>query len=156
VTETRRGFLRWGGAATLALAGLGRTRARAQAGPSRQVTLFGVAALPNDPTIDPKLAQVAPHLRRLLPGHGFRLLGVKNQRLEPGQSLTCDLTGGWVATIGLVDPLDSNGKVQLHFGLDHDGAAQLSTDVLTPPNQLFFCDKTFPDHSRLLIGIGAR
>jgi hypothetical protein len=40
--------------------------------------------------------------------------------------------------------------------LDHAGAAQLSTDVLTPPNQLFFCDKSFPDNSRLLIGIGAR
>src|SRR3954452_16187509 len=112
VIETRRGWLRRG-AAALALAGLGGTRAPAQERPSRQVTLFGVAALPGDPAIDPRLVQVAPHLRRLLPGHGFRLLGVKNQRLEPGQSLTCDLTGGWIATVQLVDPLDANGKVEL-------------------------------------------
>lgn len=155
VIPSRRGFLRWG-VATLVLAGPVLPKAPAQVEPSRQVTLFGVAAVPGNPTIDPKLAKVAPQLRRLLPGHGFRLLGVKSERLQPGETLSCDLTEGWVAVTHLVDPLDANGKVQLRFALDHNGASQFSTAITTPPNQLTFCDKTLPDSSRILIGIGAR
>ena len=155
ITLRRRGLL-VGWAAALALAGPGRPNCLARAEPARQVTLFGVVAVPADPAIDPRLAKVAPHLRRLLPGHGFRLLGVKSERLRPGQSLSCDLTGDWVASTQLVDPLDANGKVQLRFDLAYRGENQFSTGVTTPANQLFFCDKTLPDHSGLLIGIGAR
>ena len=62
--------------------------------PARQVTLFGVIATPHDLQIDPKLARVAPQLRKLLPNHGFRLLGVQSKRLTASQSLSCPLPPG--------------------------------------------------------------
>jgi hypothetical protein len=155
VSLTRRALLAWG-AAALALAGPVRPEARAQDKPARQITLFGVVAVPGTAAIDPKLAAIAPHLRRLLPDHGFRLLNVASQRLEPGHSLSCDLSDGWIAHTQLIDPLDPNGKIQLRFALDRDGRHQFITGITTPPNQLAFCEKTLPDRSRLLIGIGAR
>src|SRR5436190_938078 len=57
--------------------------------PARQVTLFGVIATPFDPAVDPKLVRIAPQLRKLLPNHGFRLLGVQSKRLTAGQTVTC-------------------------------------------------------------------
>jgi len=130
---------------------------RARAGePARQVTVFGIVATPQSPTIDPKLAKIEPQLRKLLPNHGFRLLDVQSKRLVAGQSVACNLGGGFVAATALVQPLDANGKVQLRCELSWNEESQLETLVTTPPNQLFFCDKPLLDGSHLLIGVGAR
>ncbi|MBX6315946.1 MAG: hypothetical protein IRY99_23985 [Isosphaeraceae bacterium] len=123
---------------------------------SRQVTIFGVLASPDDRTIDPDLKGVAPQLRKLHPGHGFKLLGAKNRRLAPGQTVTCDLGDGVMAKTELVEVLDAKGKVRLRFALDAAGKTKFETTVTTPPNQLFFCDKELTDKSRLVIGVGAR
>jgi hypothetical protein len=124
--------------------------------PARYVTIFGIVATPNDATIDPKLAAIAPQLRRLLPNHGFTLLDVKSKRLVTGQAVTCNLGNGFTASTMLMQPLDPNGKVQLRCEILENMVPQLATLVATPPNQLFFCDKMLPTGSRLLIGIGAR
>ncbi len=131
-------------------------RARADVGPSRQVTLFGIVAVPGGTAVDPKLSKVAPQLRKLLPGHEFRLLGVKSRRLAVGETMRCDLGAGLNAEAGLLDAQDADAKVDLRIALDQDGAPLIVTDVATPPNQLFFCDKRLPDGSRLVIGVGAR
>jgi hypothetical protein len=122
---------------------------------ARQVTLFGVKATPGTAT-DPKLDRVESQLRKLLPGYGFRLLDVQTKRLAVDQTLTCDLEGGYTASATLLNPLDDNGKVRLRCRVLLAEAVQLGTDVSTPPNQLFFCDKALGDGSRLLIGVGAR
>ena len=124
--------------------------------PARQVTLFGVLATPNDATMDPKLAAVATQLRKLLPNHGFRLLGVQSRRLTVGQSLSCSLGGGFTAGTTLLHPFDANGKVQLRCAVMLNQVPQLDTMVGTPPNQLFFCEKLLPSGQRLLLGVGAR
>ena len=123
---------------------------------ARQVTLFGIMATPGSTEIDPKLATVSGQLRRLLPDHGFRLLDVRSQRLEPGQSVTCKLGDGYVAETKLVNPLDANGKIQLRCELRWQEQEQFATLVTTPPNQLFFCEKRLNNGSRMLIGVGAR
>ena len=130
--------------------------ARAQGPDERQVTVFGVIAVPGSTIIDPKLETIAPQLRRLLPGHGFTLLESRSHRLAMGQTITCDMKNGFVAESRMTQWIDPNGKVQLRFTLSYMGIPQLSTVVVTPPNQLSFCDKALPDGSRLLIGIGAR
>jgi hypothetical protein len=123
---------------------------------ARQVTLFGIIASPGDPTIDSRLEPIAPQLRKILPNHGFRLIDVRSKRLAVGQSLSCDLGGGFVASTILVRTLDENGKVELRCELMQDTIPKLATLVATPPNQLFFCDKQLPNGNRLLIGVGAR
>ena len=123
---------------------------------ARQVTLFGVVATPDDPYIDPKLAKVAPQLRKLLPDHGFRLLGVKTKRLTRGQTLTCSLGEGFTAATTLTEVADADGKVKLKCEVLRQRAAVLESQVTTPTNQLFFCDKMLDDGTRLLVGIGAR
>jgi hypothetical protein len=131
--------------------------ARAQAADrARQVTMFAIAATPHGSKVDPKLAQIEPELRKVLPEHGFKLLDVQSKRRSAGESVVCKLRDGLVATTTLVEPLDANGKVQLRCELTRQRVRQLDTLVTTPPNQLFFCDKELPDGSRLLIGIGAR
>ena len=136
---------------------LGRAPAQMVDGPARQVTLFGIVADPNNHVIDPKLEKIAPQLRSLLPGHGFKLLEVQSKRLAPGQKMSCDFkVNGFSATTTMVEPLDPNGKVQLRVGLYQNEGLQFETFVNTPPNQLFFCDKLFSDGSRLLIGVAAR
>ena len=132
------------------------TLATGQAEQARQVTLFGIVATPGGKAVDPKLAKVAPQLRKLLPNHSFRLLGVESRRLGVSETLTCDLGGGFSAEVGLLDPLDAVGKVGLRIALEENGAPLVITDVATPPNQLFFCDKRLPDGSRLVVGVGAR
>jgi hypothetical protein len=132
-----------------------RTRAPAQDDGARQVTLFGVIAAPGA-AIDPRLANVAPQLRKLLPGHSFRLLDVQSKRLTAGQTLSCNLQGPFTASTMLLHPLDENGKVRLRCVVMQGGVAQLQTDVSTPPNQLFFCEQPLGGGQRLLIGVGAR
>lgn len=133
-----------------------RAAAQAQDPPARQVTLFGIEAIPNSTEIDPKLKKVESQLRRLLPNHGFKLLGTKSQRIEEGGSLTCDLGADFVAGAELVSALDQDGKIRLRVALEVQGQNEFSTLVKTPRNQLFFLDKTLPNGSRLLIGVGAR
>jgi len=130
--------------------------AQGAGGPSRQVTVFGIVAIPNSSVLDPKLEAIAPQLRRLLPGHGFKLLDVRSKRLATGQAVFCDLGGGASVGTTLLVPEDQNGKVQLRCEILQDGLPQYATIVSTPANQLFFCDKTRADHTRILIGIGAR
>jgi hypothetical protein len=140
--------------------GQGQTQAQAQGPetqvPGRQVTLFGVIAVPNDPRIDPKLARIEPQLRKLLPGYGFRLLGVQSKRLTVNESLACPLGDGYTAAATLMNPFDENGKVQLRCSVLLNQMVQLESQVSTPPNQLFFSDKLLANGSRLLIGVGAR
>ena len=124
--------------------------------PGRQVTLFGVIAVPNDARIDPRLARIETQLRKLLPGHGFRLLGVQSKRLTTNQALTCPLGDNYTATTTLTNPFDENGKVQLRCSVVLNQVVQLESQVGTPPNQLFFCEKQLPNGSRLLVGVGAR
>ena len=144
--------------ALAALVLLAPSEARPQpAGPAaRQVTIFGIVATPSSSKIDPKLKAIAPQLRKLLPGHGFTLLDVQSKRLVAGQAVTCKLGKGFSAATTLTEALDVNGKVQLRCEILENMTTQLATQVATPPNQLFFCDKMLPSGSRLLIGIGAR
>jgi hypothetical protein len=121
-----------------------------------QVTLFAIVAKPGSNAIDPKLAKIAPQLRKLLPGHGFKLLDVQSKSLGTGESVRCELGGGLIASTALVRPLNENGKVELRCLLSQNGIAQFDTLVATPPNQLFFCDRMRDDGTRLLIGVGAR
>src|SRR5207245_5360745 len=64
---------------------------------------------------------------------------------------------GFVAELTLLNPTDTNGKVQLRFALgtktpgsaDGQGVAMESaTIVATPPNQLTFFDKKLPDGAK--------
>jgi hypothetical protein len=131
--------------------------AQAETPASLQVTLFGIVATPGNTALDPRLAEIESQLRKLLPGHGFRLLGApRSERLRAGESVRCNLGNGLVAATTLIRPFDENGKVELHCVLSQDGMTQFETRVATPPNQLFFCDRIRGDGSRLLIGIGAR
>ncbi|SIO40661.1 hypothetical protein SAMN05444166_4445 [Singulisphaera sp. GP187] len=152
--RARVGAVAWVLAALVFLPG---NEARPQDSQSaRQVTVFGIVAVPNKNMIDPKLKAIAPQLRRLLPNHGFKLLDVQSKRLTAGQTVSCDLGGGAAAATTLMMPLDDNGKVQLRCEILQNEVPQVGTLVSTPPNQLFFCDKARPDGSRILIGIGAR
>lgn len=130
-------------------------RPEAAPGDARQVTVFGIVADPNLDTIDPKLAQIADQLQRLRPGHGFRLWGVKSDRLATGASVSCPLRNGLSVDVTLAGLTDA-GKVRLGVTLRQDGHPQFRTTVTSPPNQLFFCERPLPDGARLLIGIGAR
>ncbi len=129
---------------------------QAQTSSARQVTVFGIIALPNTDSIDPKLEKIEVQLRKLLPNHGFKLIEVKSKRLMAGQAVRCDLGGGWTISTVLIEPLDADGKVQLKCDLLLNEVTQFETLVATPPNQLFFCDRIRADGSHLLIGIGAR
>ena len=120
------------------------------------MTLFAIIAIPGSNAIDPKLAAIAPQLRKLLPGHGFKLLDVRSKRLGAGESIRCDLGNGLAASTVLVRPLDENGKIELRCALQLNEIRQFDTPVATPPNQLFFCDRLLDDGTRLLIGVGAR
>lgn len=130
--------------------------AQAPDAPARQVTLFGVIAVPGGTSTDPKLVKVQPQLRKLLPNHGFRLLDVRTKRLQAGETVGCNLEDTFTAAATLVQPLDENGKVQVRCAVLQNQTVLLETLVSTPANQLFFCDKLLPNGHRLLIGIGAR
>ncbi len=131
--------------------------ARAQGAPGRQVVLFGVLATPGGTAMDAKISPVvAAQLRRTLPGHSFKLIQIKSDRVLPGQSVELDLGDGFVATAQLLNPLDPNGKVQMRFDLSLMGLPQFQSIVATPPDQFNFFDKMLPSNAHLLIGVGAR
>jgi hypothetical protein len=135
----------------------GASPARAQdPSASRQVTVFGIVASPNDNTLDPRLRPIGAQLRRLFPGHGFKLVGVDTQRIGTGQSGVFELDGSFQAQVQLLSAFDANGKAQLRFELDHSGQLEFATLLTTPLNQLSFCDRRFSDGSRLVIGVGVR
>jgi hypothetical protein len=123
---------------------------------ARQVTVFAILATADPAAIDPRLASVNSQLRKVLPGHGFKLLDVKSKRIEATQSVTCELGNGYKAETILVRPLDENGKVQLRCNLSQQGTKEFSTLVKTPVNQLFFYERSLKDGSHVLIGVGAR
>ena len=127
-----------------------------EATPAYQVTLFGILATPKSQVIDPKLAEVEPQLRQILPDFGFKRLGVKSRRLSAGQTIKCDLGEGRKARAELVNPLDADGKVEIKFTLEIPGQTPFSTVIKTPPNQLVFCDRALPNKDQLLIGLAAR
>jgi hypothetical protein len=125
--------------------------------PGRQVVMFGVIATPGSTAMDPKISPaVAARLRRTLPNHGFKLVKVKSARLVAGESLDLPLGGGFTTKAQLITPVDVNGKVQIRFDLSVDGFSQFQSIVTTPADQFNYFDKTMPDNSHLLIGVGAR
>lgn len=131
--------------------------APAVAKPARQVTLFGVMATPGTTGVaDPKLSAVLPQLRRLLPHHKFRLVEIASDRAVAGQTVRCDLGDGFVATSEMVAAQDSNGRVQMRFRLAKGKESLYQTLLVTPPDQVFFCENPLPDGSKLLVGLGAR
>lgn len=67
-----------------------------QAIPGRQVTMFGILAVPGGNRIDPKLKPIEPQLRKLFAGqeYSFRLLATDSRRLGINDTLTCKLGGG--------------------------------------------------------------
>jgi hypothetical protein len=128
-----------------------------QGAPGRQVVMFGVLAKPGSKAMDPKISPVvAARLRHILPGHGFKLIQIKSERVLAGQSVELDMGGGFEALAHLMDPLDVNGKVQMRFALTFQGASQFQSVVVTPADQFNFFDKVLPNNSHLLIGVGAR
>lgn len=124
---------------------------------SRQVTVFGIRAIPHSTALDRKLEPIAPQLRSLFPGYGFELLGTETKRITSGQTLRCDLSGDFSVGAQLLNPYDPvSGKTQLRFQLDRNDQLEFATLVNTPLNQLFFCDKKLTDGTRLLIGVAVR
>ena len=124
--------------------------------PGRQVVVFGVRATPGSKAMDPKISPiVAAQLRRTLPGHGFKLIRIKSDRVLTGGSVELPL-GDFVATAQLLNPLDPNGKVQMRFDLSFQDLSQFQSIVATPADQFNFFDKVLADNTHLLIGVGAR
>jgi hypothetical protein len=148
----------------------------------RQVTLFGIRAVPQAKKEDGKeqdadshqesgssrpqfagesgedrrLARFRTQLLKILPNHDFRLTDVRSGRIAAGEHITCDLGNDYRTRITLIRPLDDDGKVELRCELRNRGTSVGSTTVLTPPNQLFFWERKLADGTRLLIGVGAR
>jgi hypothetical protein len=148
------------GGLAIGFSGIRLSRAQEEAAPSldiaRQVTVVGISASPTSKTVDSKLVLIKSQLEKLLPQHGFRLLGAQSERIVAPESVTCKLNNGYTVSISLVEPLDENGKVELRCELFQGKAQQFSTLVKTPVNQLFFCQRSMPDGTQLLIGVGAR
>jgi hypothetical protein len=134
-----------------------RTSANWQGAPGRQVVMFGVLATPGGTAMDPKISPVvAARLRQVLPGHGFKLIHNKSERVLQGPSHELDMGGGFEAVAQLMNPLDTTGKVQMQFALNFQGVLQFQSIVVTPADQFNFFDKMLPNNSHLLIGVGAR
>lgn len=130
----------------------------------RDVTLFGVVAMPGEPFVDPRLsaADMVPQLRQFLDDCagedcGVKLLGSQTrERLRAGDKVSLALGVGYTAAATLVNPRDAQGKAKLRFRLEGRDAAPFETDVTTPPDQPFFVDKTLADGRRLLLMVGVR
>jgi hypothetical protein len=123
---------------------------------ARQITEFAIQATPGPSTVDPRLGSIRAQLRKVLPGHGFKLLDVESKRIEVRQSVTCELGNGYKAETVLVRPIDDAGKVHLRCTLSRNGTAEFSTLVKTPVNQLFFYERSLADGTKVMIGVGAR
>lgn len=123
---------------------------------ARQVTVFGVVAIPGGKGVDAKLLRLKTQLAQLIPNHSFKLLGAQTSRMVAGDSIPCDLGNSYRVETCLVQPLDVNGMIQLRCQLYRDEERLFSTLVKTPANQLFFCQRAFGEDSQLLIGVGAR
>ena len=144
VTRSRRAFLGWG-AAVLVLAGPALPRTPAQVEPSRQVTLFGVAAVPGSPAIDPKLATgrspAAPALARpRLP------LAGRQERAAPARAdpLLRPDRGLGRRRPNWSTPSTPTARSSSASPWTTTARSQFSTGITTPPNQLTFCEKTLP------------
>jgi hypothetical protein len=122
----------------------------------RQVTLFAISADSKQMAIDPRLASIKSQLEKLIPQHGFKLLDAQSKRVTTGESVACELSNGYRAETILIRPVDEDGKVQLRCELFCNDVRQFSTLVRAPLNQLFFLEQLLPDHSQLLVGVGAR
>jgi len=85
---------------------------------ARQVTVFAILATSDPTAIDPRLAGVETQLRKVMPGHGFKLLDVQSKRIGSKQAVSCDLGNGYKARTELVRPVDENRKVELRRSLD--------------------------------------
>ena len=120
------------------------------------MTVFAIVATPGDKNVDSNLTSIRSQLDRLLPRHGFKLLDVQNKEIMTGESVVCDLRNGYTTQVSLLGPVDENGKVKLRCELLLNQGREFSTLVKTPLNQLFFCERTLADGTRLLIGVGAR
>ncbi len=140
----------------LGLPGSSAQAQQPQGVPALQVTMFGILATPGGNRVDGNLKKIEPQLRKLFPGHSFKLLKSESKRLTLGQGLTVELGDGWVAGADLTSAADPEGNLLFKFALELNGQNEFATIVRTPPNQLFFCDKMLPDGSRLLIGLGGR
>jgi hypothetical protein len=138
------------------LAGAGPGAAPDGDEPQRQVTLWGIVASAQDPTVDPRLIAITPQLRRLMPDHGYWLRGVKSQRVAPGGTVTCEVGPDLIAEAKLAPGPEAGGKVRIQFTLRRKDRVEFATEVVTSANQPFFCDRPLPDGTRLLIGVGAR
>jgi hypothetical protein len=137
----------------------GSPPAMAQVPTDRQVVMFAVVATPNSTSMDPKITPVvAAQLRKTLPGHGFKLIQVKSQRVLPNHPVALDLGGGYETAATVLNPLDINGKVQIKFELTNtdEGIPQFQSIIATPTDQFNYFDKMMPDNSHVLIGVGAR
>jgi hypothetical protein len=116
-----------------------------------------VLATPNSKAMDPKISPVvAAQLRRTLPGHGFKLIKVKSERVLNGGSVVLPLADGFVTEVQLMNELDTNGKVLMRFDLSFEGISQFQSMVTTPADQFNFFDKVLSNNSHLLVGVGAR
>jgi hypothetical protein len=131
-------------------------RTRSSEDSARQVTVFGVVAIPGGKGVDAKLLRLKTQLAQLIPNHSFKLLGAQTSRMVAGDSIPCDLGNGYRVETCLVQPLDDNGMIQLRCELFRGEDRLFSTLVKTPANQLFFCQRALGEGSQLLIGVGAR
>ena len=135
-------------------------RSRGQSEPeatrTHDVTVVALRAVPGGSTSDSRLSFSAA-LRRLMPGHGLELIDAATDRIEPNQSLECDLGDGRRLEVVLVAPLE-DGVVRLRVECLEEGRDRpvFVTNVRTPTDQLAFLDKALPSGDRLLIGIGVR
>ena len=150
----RRRCLRLG---ILALAALCGSGVRAGDEIQRQMTMFAIVATPDGETTDPRVISIVDALRRLRPGYGFELKVHKTARVGPGERIACDLGDGRIAEAKLVQDQDpGSGKLRIAFTIRRDGKPESTISVVTPPNQLFICEKPLPGGSKLLIAVTAR
>jgi hypothetical protein len=123
-----------------------------------EVTILAVLVTPDKATVDPKLAGMAPLLRKSLPSlseRGFKFLSKESRELGLHQSVSCDLGGGYSATTEFVRGLE-DAKIQLKFTLSREKKPRFESVVTTPLNQPFFLDKTLDDGRRVLFSVGTR